>query len=243
MKRQYPFTPSKRRPPSKRQKFTGRWGPFNKPIIRDVSSANAKATRALMMLRKIKQDEEIKEHQGSAIAVSAANAADTWGTATILNAIEQGTAGYERIGTKIMMKSLAWRGYMAIPAAETGMDFCRFVIVYDRRPDRAAVATGAEIFTTDNPSGMIQSFNKQYAGRFQILFDRTYWNPRVITNQERTRPVKGFIKLNHKTEFNGVGALQTNFDKGQLLALAVTGQGTTHQTSLTLNIKVKYVDL
>lgn len=206
-------------------------------------TAGAKASRALRLIRQIRKDEEIKEHQGTNQTISAANAADTWGTALLLNGIEQGTAGYERIGTKIMLKSLAFRGYMAIPAAETGMDFARLVILYDRRPDRTAIATGAQIFAQDSPYGLIQSFNKQYAGRFQILYDKTFWNPNVITNQSRTKPIKGFIKLNHKTEFNGVGALQTNFDKGQLIGLACTGQGTTHQTSFVLNLKLKYVDL
>ncbi len=199
--------------------------------------------RALIMIRKIKRDEEMKEHYGAAIAVTMP-LADTWSPAIILNGIVQGNAAHQRIGQKIVMKSLMMRGNLAWNAAETSGSNNRLVIVYDRRPIRTDVATGAQIFTSDNSIGLIQSQNKQYAGRFQILYDKVFHFPRVPADRASSgrRHVKIYIPMNLKTQFNAAGAIQTNFDKGQLLMLGASTSA-SHNSTWTSNVKLKYSDL
>ncbi len=218
--------------------------------FRRRKSAYGQATTALKLIRRLRKDEEIKENYGASINVQTP-IGGAWSPAITCNGISQGNTAAQRIGQKIVMKSFMLRGRVYEDATETGLNAVRIVLVYDRRPIRTAVATGAQIFTADNLNGLIQSANKQYAGRFQILVDKViqFLGPKmnetaagVFTKINSERQIKIFKKLNHKTFYNGQGAIQTNFDKGQLL-LMMSARGNTVECDIVANIKVRYADL
>ncbi len=91
-----------------------------------------------------------------------------------INLIAVGTTESERIGRKIVLKSIMFRYEWSMPFAQDQADppsgdVCRFVIYQDRQANGATAAV-TDIFE----SADYQSFNNlSNSGRFTILVDRT----------------------------------------------------------------------
>lgn len=94
----------------------------------------------------------------------ASYALDTTGSIILIPTIAQGTAVTQRVGKKVMLKSLQCRGYMLNNAAATYNDVA-FLIVYDKRPTGALPAI-TDILVGINASSMNNDNN---SGRFQVL--------------------------------------------------------------------------
>ncbi len=95
---------------------------------------------------------------------------------TSLLTIAEGNGESNRVGRKIVIKSLHWRGLIGIPATATSggaaADITRLIVYQDKQTNGAA-ATVLNILETAN----IHSFlNLSNSGRFVILFDRQYAN-------------------------------------------------------------------
>ena len=95
---------------------------------------------------------------------SASYALDTTGSITQLNVVAQGAAVTQRVGKKIVMKGLQFRGLMQNGSTAAANDVA-FMIVYDKRP------TGVLPAITDilNSVAAQAMNNDANAGRFSIL--------------------------------------------------------------------------
>lgn len=91
-------------------------------------------------------------------------ALDTTGSVTQLNVVAQGAGVTQRVGKKIIMKSLQARGLLANNAAAAANDVA-FMIVYDKRPTGALPAV-TDILTSASSAAMNNDTN---AGRFSII--------------------------------------------------------------------------
>jgi len=80
-------------------------------------------------------------------AVAAAEPGAVFTGMTCINEIQQGATVYNRVGSKILMKSIRLR-MMLFPALGTAMNFMRVAIVYDRQPNGAYPTIG-DIFAED----------------------------------------------------------------------------------------------
>lgn len=89
---------------------------------------------------------------------------DTTGSITLLNPIVQGAGQSQRVGKKVILKSLQCRGRWNSLAVTTFADGA-YLIVYDRRPTGALPAITA-ILNTANTNSMNNDDN---SGRFKIL--------------------------------------------------------------------------
>lgn len=89
---------------------------------------------------------------------------DTTGTVTLLNTIAQGAGVTQRVGKKVVLKSLQCRGYMQNNSTASANDVA-FLIVYDKRPTGSLPAV-TDILNTANASSLNNDNN---AGRFRIL--------------------------------------------------------------------------
>lgn len=91
----------------------------------------------------------------------------------LINGILQGTDYNQRIGRKVMLKSVLFNGNH-FPGATVGTDaaqgcYSRFVIVYDSQPNSAAtVPVGTDIFATNDPNTALNLNNRD---RFKVLID------------------------------------------------------------------------
>jgi len=86
------------------------------------------------------------------------------GTVTMLNVVPVGAGIQQRVGKKIMLKSIQLRGELVNKTSATTNDVA-YCIVYDKKPGAAAPAI-TDIFNTDS----VHSFNNtENSDRFRIL--------------------------------------------------------------------------
>jgi len=106
----------------------------------------------------------VSSETGFVDLAGATYALDTTGTVTLLNTVAQGASVSQRVGKKIMLKSLQFRGAMQNGSAAAGNDVA-VLIVYDKRPTGALPAI-TDILTSVAPTAMNNDAN---SGRFVIL--------------------------------------------------------------------------
>lgn len=96
--------------------------------------------------------------------VAASYALDTTGTVTLIATVPQGASVNQRVGKKIVLKSLQGRGFMFNGTTATINDVA-FIIVYDKRPTGALPAV-TDILVSAAANSMNNDAN---SGRFRIL--------------------------------------------------------------------------
>lgn len=202
-------------------------------------TVNAKATRALTLIRKFQKEEEVKEVDVTGTAAIAFASTDTWQAAgrILLNPLSQGTTNGTRIGSKVTLKDLTMRYNISRAFTDAGGMVARIVVFYDRKP-AGAVPGATDIFETDN---YLAPLNRGNAGRFAILFDKFY----EFDAQQRNAVEKVYIKLNRtpKTDYGlGNAGDITDISKGALYVWANFGLQDTANSNFIYNSRVKYTD-
>nr|WAE42705.1 MAG: capsid protein [Cressdnaviricota sp.] len=103
-------------------------------------------------------------------------------TATVLNIPVQGAAPYNRIGSKVMNKSLRICGYLTVNAT-TVQDFVRILVVYDRQTNGSAPSWTSVIQATTSAGAQsnytIDGLNMDNRERFKVLLDDKVYTPSV----------------------------------------------------------------
>lgn len=166
---------------------------------------------------------------------------------TSLNLMNQGADVNQRVGSVISMKSIeidAIFTYATAPNANTA--FVRFLMLYDRQPNKAQVAK-ADILNECGTAGTVSFFaqrNVLTRTRFTTLFDRVYHLDNVSVP---TRVVHIYKKLNGlRTEFSGNSGTMSYGDitTGALLVMAfgLPGYGNTFPTLQTMHSRLRYFD-
>lgn len=140
----------------------------------------------------------------------------TTATFDVVNLPQEGASFYNRIGRKIMMRSLHLTGQIvknAVAAAAGVTEYLRVLVVYDRQPNGAAPVIADILTNYDNAGGTVTnslcSMNMNNAERFAILRDLRYTIPNqasgaanqvpgaeaVIDYQTNRTNINEFIKL------------------------------------------------
>jgi len=161
---------------------------------------------------------------------------------TLIATIPQGASVNQRIGKKIMLKSIQIRG-SAVAAATATTNDCAMLIIYDRRPTGALPAI-TDILVSANS---IAFNNDANSGRFKILrrVDFTLaGNPTTMT-ENFTRNMDDYIKVNLPVEYQaaGTGAIG-DISAGALYVVTVGNQAAgTAAASTTLAFRTRFVDV
>lgn len=107
------------------------------------------------------------------------NGVSTWDS-YVLNAVDQGTSLYSRIGQKITMMSALLRIQVQMSningtAGFTSAGFVRFLLVYDAQPNSSAlsIATVLGLLSTSGPIDYTTPTNLDSRERVRILMDKT----------------------------------------------------------------------
>ena len=173
---------------------------------------------------------------------SASYNADTTGTVTLIATIPQGASVNQRVGKKVMLKSVQVRGACSVNSTTTITDVAG-LLVYDRRP------TGSLPAVTDIlASASSAAFNNDAnSGRFRIL---RRWD-HVLTGNNVT-PATGnesvsmdtFVKVKNLTVFKalGTGAI-ADIEEGALYFVTV-GDRAAGTTAATFGVafRTRFVD-
>lgn len=176
---------------------------------------------------------------------SATYALNTTGSITLLATIPQGASVNQRIGKKVMLKSIQFRGF-ATADSTTTVSVGAFMIVYDKRP------TGSLPAITDVlDSVAFQSFNNDAnSGRFRILARKEIAlngnNTTAGQQTECSEVVASFyMKVNRPTVFKaaGTGAI-ADIEEGALylITLGNIAAGTA-DANLIGGFRTRFVDI
>lgn len=119
---------------------------------------------AAVAAARMKKLVAMSKETGFVDVATAAYALDTTGSVTLLNTVAQGTSVNQRVGKKIMLKSIQARGRLTNNSTAILNDVA-YMIVYDKRPTGALPGV-ADILTAVTSEAMNNDAN---SGRFAIL--------------------------------------------------------------------------
>lgn len=209
--------------------------------ISNATRQRQAGVQALRLVKKMRREEEIKEHNTSGTFTT--DNGDVWAAGTYLNDIDVGNTSETRIGNKIVLKNLRIRWQAVFNIAETTVNALRIVILVDRKPD-GALPTGAQIFNQNSILGNINSADPEFAGRFQLLADKTIGIGQgtqgiMVPRNKHITPL--YIQKDIKTMYNASGGGIADCMKGSLLMFMCSGTA-SHAVEVIWNAKIKYAD-
>lgn len=177
---------------------------------------------------------------------SASYAVDTTGSVTLLNTVAQGAGVSQRVGKKIVLKSLQGRGLMQNGSTGTANDVA-FLIVYDKRPTGALPAV-TDILALSSSQAMNNDAN---GGRFSILKRvDTYLVGNLTAAANYTEiavrdcdfflPLKGLPTVYKAAATGAIG----DIEEGALYLVTIGGTAAgTGAASLSLTMRMRFVDV
>jgi len=215
--------------------------------VRALSGQTLSKSRRFASKRMIYQESAGTPEQKYAItAINLAQVNSTAGTpiVTLLNGLVQGSDASNRVGNKVVFKSMYYQfgiqeDLSALGTMQENADTVLVSIVYDRQPN-GALPTYATIFkVAGNNSDPYALPDPNYKDRFVILSQETFCissgGPNGVAGQRR------FQTLNLPTKFNNTTAAITSIVSGSILLCAVA-QSATSDVRLVGNIRLNYED-
>jgi len=156
---------------------------------------------------------------------------------TELNDIQQGATVYQRIGVKVLMRSIRLRGTLQASAI-TALCHVRLAVIYDRQPNGAAPAIG-DIYVDCNGAGgtsLSSSINITNKNRFTVLRDQLI---PMDPAQELTKEVDWFIPCRLQSEYKASGATIGDISTGSLILVAgaINAAGFTNFSNFRCRIR------
>lgn len=169
----------------------------------------------------------------------------TTATVTLLNGVATGTDFTDRIGRKIVMRSLYFRAFIRPTDNITGDTFARIIIVYDMQSNGAAPAA-TDVLKSANPAAQVNLNNRD---RFKILFDKAIavgktdnTATQAITNGHNMMAMKKYKRLKHETLFNGTTAAIGSIATGSIYLLAFSDQAAGAGCELYWSSRIRFED-
>lgn len=138
---------------------------------------------------------------------------------TELNAVTQGAGAYQRIGQKIVIKSVAMKMVLSLTGTPPAQASARFLLIYDRQPNGAFPAItdilSVNVSTAPNHTA---GLNMSKKSRFTILADRYYDLDSDGNGQASISLFRNNINLD--VEYTANNGLITDISTGALYFLA-----------------------
>lgn len=150
----------------------------------------------------------------------------------LLNGLAQGTTENQRVGRKVVFKSLLFNFFYSDNSLTTA-DAFRILVVYDKQPIGVFPAI-TDILAT---SSVLSPMNLSYSDRFTVLANREI-NPSTV----QTSPLGAFyVKLGLDGIYSSTGALVANINTGAIYVMvASTNSGAIG--ILNFYSRVRYTD-
>lgn len=158
------------------------------------------------------------------------------GTVTLLNGVAQGTTANQRIGRKLIMKSILMRIGVSKQPSTAGEGLMRLLVIYDAQTN-AAIPLATDILQINDISSPM---NLNNSDRFKVILDKT-WNIGSVDNTSYIRALYKKCKL--ETKFNnGGGATVGDIQTGGLFALTYCTGLTTATVAGQVYSRIRYYD-
>nr|QGF19364.1 capsid protein [Antarctic circular DNA molecule] len=191
---------------------------YSKFTKRKVPSGLTKSA-ALNLIAAIKKKKSVSEVKTlDVIVISTAI------TATpqffLMNGLNQGSAVFNRIGSKVTFKSFQFRASIDPVAAQANTDVVRILLIYDKSTNKS-IPTFADIIQSKDgigtPTSNIDDMkNIDNTERFKIIFDQSHYLPAVSAtpftvsfNSEYPGTIEQYTKFEHQTQYTGTQPVGT----------------------------------
>lgn len=172
-------------------------------------------------------------------------AAPTAGTVILLNGVAQGTDYTNRIGRKVIIKSLLMR-YTLVPNTSSNTpagDCVRLLIVYDAQCNSATPAIGDIL----QNSAFNDPINLNNRDRFKVLSDKyvgmgacQYAAGTLTAGAPFAKQVKVYKRMGLEQIFSGTGATSGSISTGGLFLIIIAGFN--QQTNVIWTSRTRFVD-
>jgi hypothetical protein len=163
---------------------------------------------------------------------------------TSVNVMQQGATNYQRVGAKVSLKSLHVQAYTTFHYATVGTAHLRFLVVYDKNPNKAYPVLSDII--SDNISGttyLTSQINNANRDRFVILRNKVV--NVVSATSGRTAMIDEFIPLGgYETRFASSTASIGDITSGAIYVIAfsdITGTASQY-VSFDCHTRLRYID-
>lgn len=166
--------------------------------------------------------------------------ADTTGTVQLVNGVAVGTDFTDRIGRKIILKSVDIIGHVFPVDASTSDCLCRMMLVYDKQPNGATPALAAFI-NGDSTSHL----NLNNRDRFVVLSN---WMEAIGSfaatpvGSPTTHKVQIHRKINMETLFSGTTNAVASISTGALWVVTVGDQAANVGGTFVGTVRVRFID-
>lgn len=204
-------------------------------------------------IHQLENSEELKYFD-----LIAATPAIVTGLLTVVNAMGTGSSQDTRVGAQIKMTSVQFRFVLTNLAATLAPTVCRFMVVLDRintgsLPNVAADASAGSVAILDNGviTNLVDSpYQYEQKERFKILHDKRYvFNPQqdlttaagtVTVNQQVSKAINGYIKLNKIVKYDATAAAIGSMNANALYTLFITD--TANGITITGGTRIYFKD-
>jgi len=163
---------------------------------------------------------------------------------TEINCVPQGATSYNRIGTKILMKSIMFNATIFLGGSVPTHGVYRYMIVYDHQPNGAFPGI-ADLISQNISTAptMFSSINMSNRSRFIVLRDRV-GNLDVDGGNGAIVHVKEFIKTKLETQYRTNTGTIGDITTGAVyfIAFASFSSAVTYVTMSQPTFRIRYLD-
>ena len=161
---------------------------------------------------------------------------------TELNCVPQGATSYNRIGTKIVIKSIKFDTTFILTGAAPSSATVRWMLVYDRQPNGAFPAFSSLLSSNiSTVPSLYTGVNMSNRSRFLVLRDQVV----VLDNTQRQiYHASAYVRTTLETQFSGNTATIGDITTGAIYLVAfVNGADANNYVAMNLtSARLRYID-
>lgn len=232
---------------SRKRKRTTRFGPYKRrrttrriSVVASSGLAPARTGGFYGVAARIRRNEK------KVIDVDPGNLnVSTTGTVTLINGVATGTDFTDRIGRKIVMRSVYVRGLLR-PEDTTVSDQCaRVMLVYDMQSNGAAPA----ITDILKSASSLAQLNMNNRDRFRVLMDKTFamaglqdTATQAFAGSPTTHVMKKYKRCNLEVLYNGTTNAIGSIATGALFLVTIGSVAAGSASTFTVSTRVRFDD-
>jgi len=161
---------------------------------------------------------------------------------TELNCIPQGATSYNRIGTKVVIKSIKFSTTFSMLGTAPSTGIVRWMLVYDRQPNGSFPSISSIL--SENIStvpGFYSGVNMANRSRFLVLRDQFI---NFDVHQFQIKAVSAYIRTNLEPQFTSTTSTIGDITTGALyfVAFSTTAAAANYFTNFSTTCRIRYID-
>ncbi len=188
---------------------------------------------------------ELKFHDVAVTGTTVATTGDFLPTLGSLLVIPQGTTESTRVGRKLVVRNILWKGICIVEGASniSAADDTIRIILYLDKQTNGAIATTTTILQT---AGYLSFRNLENAGRYKVLMDKSInmhgWGGSNATGEEVGRiryPFSFYKKCSIPIEYSGTTGAIAEIRSNNLCVVVFSFKGTA---AIESNLRIRFSD-